>query len=939
MKINNYLIALILIFLMSTQATYGKDKVISIKNGVQFEIGNLNQKVQFYSPEMVRVVKWVKGATPDSTSLVVILKALPELNIQVKENAKTISLFSDKLHVSISKSDGHIEYSDRKDIPFLKESGKSEIQSEQLKNEKAYTIKQAFKLTDDEGIYGLGQHQNGYFNYREHSVKLVQTNTNAVSPFLISTKNYGILWDNYSKTIFDDNARGTSIWSDVASAVDYYFISGTNMDQVISGYRDLTGHAPMYGKWAYGYWQSKEHYEDRAELLSIAKEYRDRKIPIDNIIQDWDYWDGTKNWGQLYFDEKKYPNPSEMMDILHKENFHVMISIWCAFGPSTPVYKEMDQKGLLYPTVGWAGFKYFDAYNPAGDALFWKYISKGLFSKGIDGWWMDSTEPDIVNANTKESTEYELKRMGNNHLGSFARYLNPYSLLATEAVYKNQRLETDQKRVYILTRSTFAGQQRAAATTWSGDIGASWSIYKDQIAAGLNHSMSGIPYWTFDIGAFVLGSYGGVFTNGGKDPAYQELYTRMFQLGTFCPIFRSHGSETPREIWQFGEFESTLIKFDNLRYRLMPYIYSMASQVTNNGYTIMRGIPMDFGTDKKTYSINDQFMFGSSMMINPVTEYMLHRPPMSSVPVTSNYFKTNDGRTGLTARYYKDTEYKKFSLEKTDSCININWYASGRPDYVTDSTMAIKWSGKLIPTQTGKHQFHIKCYGPKHLYINGKLIPLTYQSVEAYTDTVDLVAGKEYDFVLETENSTPGALRCELFWKTPEIFAEEKKVEKREQTRKVYLPANTEWVDFWTGNQFTGGQTIISNAPIDRIPIFVKAGSIIPMGPFEQYATEKPVDSLEIRVYPGANGSFVLYEDENDNYNYEKGISATIQFRWIEAKHELIIGKRVGSFPGMLQKRVFKIIVVDKTKGTGIEQTQIPDKLVRYEGNIKVIQL
>jgi alpha-D-xyloside xylohydrolase len=379
MKNNNYLIVLILIFFMSTQATYGKDIVIPIKNGVQFEVGNLNQKVQFYSPEMVRVVKWVKGATPDSTSLVVVLKAIPELTIRVKENAKTISLYSDKLHVLISKSDGHIEYSDRKEIPFLKESGKSEIQPEQLKNEKTYNIKQAFKLTDDEGIYGLGQHQDGYFNYRGHSVKLVQTNTNAVSPFLISTKNYGILWDNYSKTIFEDNAQGTSIWSDVASAVDYYFISGTNMDQVISGYRDLTGHAPMYGKWAYGYWQSKEHYEDRAELLSIAKEYRDRKIPIDNIIQDWDYWDGTKNWGQLYFDEKKYPNPSEMIDILHKEHFHVMISIWCAFGPNTPVYKEMDQKGLLYPTVGWAGFKYFDAYNPAGTALFWKYTNDRPF--------------------------------------------------------------------------------------------------------------------------------------------------------------------------------------------------------------------------------------------------------------------------------------------------------------------------------------------------------------------------------------------------------------------------------------------------------------------------------------------------------------------------------------------------------------------------------
>ena len=937
MKNRNYLIIGIALYLISMPLSFGKVK--PIKNGVLLEIAKLNQKVQFYSPSTVRVTKWLPGATPDSTSLIVIQKALPKLAIQVKEDANNITLTSAKLQVVISKTDGHIQYIDSKNGSILSENGKAEILPDNLKTEKAYNIKQTFKLTADEGVYGLGQHQNGYLNYRGRNVKLVQTNTNAVSPFLISTKNYGILWDNYSKTIFDDSAKGTYIWSDVASAMDYYFIAGSNMDGVIAGYRDLTGQAPMYGKWAYGYWQSKEHYENRAELLSVAREYRDRKIPIDNIIQDWDTWEGSENWNQIFFDAKKFPQPKEMMDSLHNMNFHAIVSVWCSFGPNTDVYKEMGQKGYLLPTVGWAKFKYFDVYNPAANNLFWKYINNGFFSIGMDGWWMDSTEPDIINANSKESTEYELKRMKDNHIGSFAKYLNPYSLLATENVYKNQRKENDQKRAYILTRSTFAGQQRAAATTWSGDIGASWSIYKDQITAGLNHSMSGIPYWTFDVGAFVLGSYGGVFTNGGKDPAYEELYTRMFQFGAFCPIFRSHGSETPREIWQFGEFTPSLIKFDNLRYRLMPYIYSLASQVTNKGYTIMRGLPMDFGTDKKTYSIDDQLMFGSSIMVCPVTEYMLHRPPMSSVPVTPNYFKTNDGKTGLNAKYYKDTEYKKLSLEKTDSSVNVNWYAAGRPEYVTDSTMAIKWNGKLIPTQTGKHQFHIKCYGPKHLYINGKLIPLTYQSVEAYTEMVDLEAGKEYDFALETENTNPGALKCELYWKTPEIFAAEKVVEKREQTRKVYLPANTEWFDFWTGNKFAGGQTITSDAQIDKIPIFVKAGSIIPMGQFVQYATEKSTDMLEIRVYPGANGSFTLYEDENDNYNYEKGISATIPFSWDNAKHQLTIGKRIGSFPGMLQNRTFKIIMVDKTKGSGIELTPTPTKQVQYNGNPTIINL
>jgi alpha-D-xyloside xylohydrolase len=931
------IISFLSIALISYRCSFNKVKVIPVQNGMLLETGKLNIKAQFYAANTVRIMKWLPGAKPDTFSLVVIEKTLPDLKIAVNETEKDVTLSSDNLKVIISKNDGHVEYLSKENTGILKETGAPVITPEELKNEKAFSIKQQFKLSDDEGIYGLGQHQYGYMNYRGRTVKLVQTNTDAVTPFFISTRNYGIYWDNYSKTIFEDNQTGTSVWSDVANCVDYYFIYGSNMDNVIAGYRNLTGQAPMYGKWAYGYWQSKEHYASRNELLSVVNEYRKRKIPLDLIIQDWDYWDGMKNWGQLFFDEKNYPHPKEMIDLIHKQNVHMMISIWCSFGPNTPVYKEMQQKGFLYSPVGWAGFKYFDAYNPAADDLFWKYTNEGLFSKGMDGWWMDSTEPDIVNALTKESEEYEMKKVGNNYLGSFARYLNPYSLLATEGVYKNQRKETDQKRVCILTRSTFAGQQRAAATTWSGDIGADWGIYKKQIPAGINHCMSGIPYWTFDIGGFVIGAYGGVFANGGKDPAYQELYTRMFQFGTFCPIFRSHGSETPREIWQFGAFIPTLEKFDNLRYRLMPYIYSLAHEVTSDGYTIMRGLPMDFNQDKKTYSIDDQFMFGPAMMVCPVTEYMLHRPPEKSVPITMDHFKTNDGKPGLNATYYKDDQFKKVSLEKVDSSINIFWY-TGRPDYVTDSTLSIRWEGKLIPTQTGKYQLHIKCFGPSKIFLDGKELPYVYSSVEAYTDFVELTAGKEYNLKVEKANTSTGAFRVQLYWKTPDMFAREKEVEKRPQTRPVYLPANTQWVDFWTGETLQGGNTITADAPIDKIPLLVRAGSIIPMGPFIQYAAEK-CDPLEIRVYPGANGSFVLYEDENDNYDYEKGVYATIPFKWDDKTRQMTIGQRSGSFPGMLEKRTFHIVLVDKGIGTGIEISAKTNKAVTYNGGSQVIQL
>ncbi|MEJ2546091.1 MAG: glycoside hydrolase family 31 protein [Calditrichaceae bacterium] len=364
--------------------------------------------------------------------------------------------------------------------------------------------------------------------------------------------------------------------------------------------------------------------------------------------------------------------------------------------------------------------------------------------------------------------------------------------------------------------------------------------------AGLNHCMSGIPYWTFDIGAFVLGAYDGVFMEGGKDPAYQELYARMFQLGAFTPIFRSHGSETPREIWNMGEFVDPIIKIDKLRYRLMPYIYSLAWMVTNNDYTIMRGLPMDFSYDTNTYSIGDQFMFGSSIMVNPVTEFMYHHPPEESQLISSKYFRTKDGKSGLKATYYKDADKTILSKEQIDPNINILWY-TGRPYYVTDSTYAIHWEGNLIPTETGKHQFHLLCYDAKRIILNGDTLKMVYTSVEQYTEKVDLEAGKEYEFVLETENRSTGAARMILRWKTPAIFAKEQSEVKSNKNRKVYLPDRTAWVDFWTGEKHEGGKLINTNAPIDIIPLFIKAGSIIPMGPFLRYSTEKPME-LDLKL-------------------------------------------------------------------------------------------
>ena len=933
-----FLTVLFSVFFLTVQCSPVDAQVTTIRNGVVLDAGTLHLRAQFYAGRILRVTKWTSGGTPGKVSLSVIRDSVPDLGITVNESGDAVSLKSPAMSARISKTTGNVEFLAANDSTMLKESGTPSFVPVVYYSDSGYTVQQSFQLDPREGVYGLGEQVEGYMNFRGKRIVLAQANVGAANSFLVSTKNYGILWDNYSKTVFEDNADGASFWSDIADNIDYYVVCGKDMDGVISGYRTLTGKAPLYGRWAYGYWQSKEHYRTQDEVLSVAKKYRALNMPIDNIIQDWDYWNGAKNWSGMFFDRTLFPRPKEMCDELHRMNFHIIISIWPALGPATPIYADMAKAGFLYPPVGWGGFKYYDAYNPAANRLYWRYLKEGLYSKGLDGWWIDSTEPDVINANTNESSEYELKKMGRNHLGSWARYLNSYSLAMTDALYRDWREETSDRRAYILTRSTFAGQQRNAATTWSGDIGANWEIYRKQIAAGINHCMSGIPYWTFDIGAFVLGSYGGVFIQGGKDPAYQELYARMFQFGAFCPIFRSHGSETPREIWEMGEFSKPILAIDNLRYRLLPYIYSLAWMVTDGDYTIMRGLPMDFAADAKTQSINDQFMFGPSMMVCPVTEYMYHRPPESTVLVGPEYFKTPGGAPGLLARYYKDPARKSPGKEQIDPDIDFTWY-TGRPEYLTDSAYAATWRGKLVPKESGKHQFHLISYDAKRIILNGDTLRMAYSSVEQYTVPVELEKGKEYDFVLETENRSTGAARMRLFWKTPAIFAAEQLQQHKEKVRKVYLPAESVWHDFWTGQRFAGDTTITTDAPIEKIPLFIKAGSIIPMGPFLQYSTEKPADPIELRIYPGADGQFTLYEDENDNYNYEKGTCVTITFSWNDLRRTLTIADRRGNYPGMLQTRAFNIVLVRDNHGTGIAICPKPDRTTTYAGRKLEIKL
>lgn len=911
-----------------------KSQLSDIDNGVSLRLKSHTVKVQFYDEATVRVTKTDRRKCKQHESLIVKNRELPVLELSKNDDGTCVIVGSDKLLVLIDKATGRVEFLRPDSSMLLSETGIDFTPIEYF-GDKGFSVKQGFNFSDNEGIYGLGQHQDGYMNYRGKEVVLVQSNCNSVNPFFVSTSGYGLLWDNYSKTIFNDRNDSTYVWSDMGSNIDYYFFAGNSIDEAISGYRNLTGTAPMYGKWAYGYWQSKEHYDTQYEIDSVATEYRKLELPIDNIVQDWDYWNGTQNWGSMEFDSLIFPEPEKLVDHLHDMNYHFMISIWPAIGPNTKFYEAMRDSGYLYEPVGWGGFRYFDAFNPKANDLYWQYLRKGLYLKGIDAWWMDSTEPDITNSLEKDSHEYESKKVGSNYLGSWARYLNAFSLSMTDAMYNNLRNESDQKRVYILTRSTYAGQQRNGATTWSGDIGANWDIYRTQISAGINHCMSGIPYWTFDIGAFLLGSYGGVFYEGGKTAAYEEFYTRMFQFGAFCPIFRSHGSNQPREIYSMNNYRDVLVKYDNLRYRLLPYIYSQAWKVTSQNYTYMRGLPMDFANDTATYGIDDQYMFGPSIMVCPVTDYMYNEPPCQTELVPASCFRAANGSVGLDAKYYSDKDYKNMSYQSIDSTISLYWY-SGRPAYATDSMYSVVWTGKLIPAESGKHQFHVKTFDGFSLSIDGNSIETAVAYNEKYLVPINLEAGKEYDIEVRTSNNQTGAARMLLNWKTPSKFAQEGKIVDKVKTRKVYLPNGKNWFDFWTGEAYTGGQIVEADASIEIMPLFVTAGSIIPMGPFLQYATEKQPDPIELRIYPGADGSFVLYEDENDNYNYEKGQFQTIDIEWNDALGQLTIGNRKGGYPGMMTSRTFNVTVVDKGNGVGVEVSKIT-KSVKYNGQEVVV--
>ena len=757
------------------------------------------------------------------------------------DGASEVSIATSKVVVKINKTTGAVTFLDAGGAKVLEEAvgGGKSLKATTVNGENTFACEQIFESPADEGIYGLGSAHDGIVNYHGMPQYLHQCNTHISIPMIISSKGYGILWANASKTYFNlpeqrinlssgkgsfttteagdyvflavdcpnqgdismsidgsvanglfnlwhalsisakktlsanknvnisvSSNSGTALYGGLlqnktkftarsGKTIDYYFFYGPSPDEVIAGYREATGAASMFSRGTYGFIQCRERYSSQNEILTNAAEFRTRKIPVDVIVQDWNYWAG--GWNSMVFDGAAYPNPQQMIQTLHQQNFEYMISVWSKTDGGSAVDQALGPYRI-------PGTIFFDAYNPQARSVYWSNMNTRLFNLGVDAFWQDADEPEGVNLeNTKVN-------FGSGQIGG-KDYANAYGMFVSKTVYEGWRSTNSTKRVCIKGRSAFAGTQRFGTFCWNGDINGNWDWYQRSVPAGLNFCMAGMPYWTTDIGGFFRPGSGQY-----NDAGFNELLTRWIQYGAFCPMFRIHGYQTQTEIWRYQQAtRDAFMIYDNLRYRLLPYIYSQAGMVTQKGGTLMRGLVMDFWNDPEVLNIGDQFMFGPSILVNPV-----------------------------------------------------------------------------------------------------------------------MSAGKT--------------------------------------SREVYLPTGTTWYDFWNGKSTTGGQSVTARAPRDTIPLYVRAGSIVPMGPFLQYAKEKKADTIELRVYPGADGSFTLYEDEGDNYNYEKGDFATIPITYDDKSQNVIIGKRSGSFSGMDEKKVFNIVFVGDKKGTGVEQVANPDTQLVYTG-------
>jgi len=783
-----------LIFVNLTKAA-----VISYKknpDGVAFKLDKGLMYLRICKADIVEVKYTIFDALPQKNSLVVNNPFTAQTPFTITENGGMVQIKTTRLVINVDKATNAIVYKDLKGNIITAESEHNKTMTPAtIVGISTYNCSTQFNSPHDEALFGLGCHPEDSLSidYKGRDQKLEIKYMTGAIPVLLSTKGYGLMWDNYAASDFHGAQDGNTKFeysSESGKMVDYYFFYGPDFDQIINLYRITTGKAPMFGKWAFGLFQSQDRYKTQEEILSVKDNYRQNHIPVDVVVQDW-YWWSPLPIGSHVMDHHNYPDPKAMINELHKANMHAMISIWPLYGDGTNNFNAMKSKGFL-TTVKWDNFvthtfdTYYDAHNPKARELYWDQARDSIVKRyGWDAWWVDQCEPD-------NGSLLDERRKAVFSVGKGIDYFNTYSLEHSKGIYQGWRRDIPAKRVFCLIRQSFAGEQRNAAVLWSSDISSTFSAFRNQVPQGINSCVSGIPYWTSDIGGYMSR----VSKDGIPDwtlPQYRELFTRWFQFGTFCPIMRIHG-KGERALFSKNWDENTravLLKYDKLRYRLLPYIYSLAAKTTFENYTMMRSLAFDFRNDPNVYKIPDQYMFGPAFLVNPVTKQM--------------------------------------------------------------------YSGAA---------------------------PTTGQT-----------------------------------------------------TRRVYFPAGTQWFDFWTGVSIHGDQVLDALAPIDVMPLFVRAGSIVPMGPNVEYATQNPSGPIELRIYPGADGSFKYYEDENDGYNYEKGKYATFTFKWNDKLKQLTISDRKGSFAGMQQKRVFHVVVVKDGHGIGGEVTEKADKTVSYVGKVVSVKL
>lgn len=784
--------------------------------------GSRRLRIAFVTDAIVRLTYTDRRPFQDRPSLIVVPQQ-STVACTVQETAEAYILSTQALKLVVCKQSAAIRYYDREDTLVMREpdrGGKElirkdiykqvhaqEVQgavghsvdgvrtavsdSEQVFDRQAFEAKLEFVFSENEALFGLGSHEEGYGNLRGTSRELYQQNMKAVVPYFVSTNGYGVLLDCGSLMTFHDDAQGSYLWADVVDELDYYFIYGPAFDDVTRNYHVLTGRAPLLPKWAFGYMQSKERYVNAQEMVDVVREYRRRQIPLDLIVLDWKSWPNGDGWGQKSFDPLRFPDPQAFTEELHQLGARLMVSIWPIMTGTCPNRLELLGRGLMLGNQ-----TTYNAFQEAARHCYWEQAERGLFAHGVDAWWCDCTEP--FEADWQGAVKPEpLQRLQLNTQAA-KRYLdagaiNVYSLQHSQGIYEGQRKTASGKRVMNLTRSSYAGQHRYATVTWSGDVSATWETLRRSIPEGLHFCAAGEPYWTVDIGGFFIkcdtafwfwhGDYDAgcrgltaadalepdPLDTGCTDLGYWELYTRWLQYGAFLPIMRSHGTDAPREIWRFGEagtpFYDAIAKYIRLRYQLIPYIYSLAAQVTLNSYTLMRAVALDFPHDVATHSLDGQYLFGSAFMVCPVTSPM--------------YYQRNS----------------------------------------------------------------------------------------------------------EALNSVP-------------------------KSREVYLPAGRGWYDFWTEQAYTGGQTITTAAPLEILPLFVPAGSILPLSPVMQHVDEIPDAPYEIRIYRGADALFYLYEDNGDGYAYEHGDFSIVTLRWDDAQAQLHISARAGQFAGQVQARDYQLVFI-----------------------------